>query len=716
MGWTRALAGGLALAAALRAGSNPDPEETFIGARRHYWAFQTVVRPPVPRVDSDWVRTPIDAFILQALREKGISPSPPASPETLRRRLSLDVTGLPPDGPAAVSYEELLNRLMALPQYGERMALKWLDVVRYADTNGFELDAERTQAWRYRDYVVNAFNTDKPYDRFIREQIAGDELYPGDTSALVALGFLRAGPRHVVGGNQDVEMNRQEDLTEITGAVGAAFLGLTVGCARCHNHKFDPILQTDYYRLQAIFAATEFRDVELATPAEKQAYEGAKAAFEAKLKVITDQIAAIENPYRVRLREAKLAKLEAKYREAFDVPKEQRTPEQERLAKEADAQVNLTWDEVVAVLTPEDRERRAALRRRMHRLEYERPEPPAAAFAVGNMAGEPPVSYVLKAGDFHLKLAPVEPGLVKVLCRGDESVPRTAQGRRSALAEWLASPGHPLTARVMVNRIWQMRMGTGLVPTPNDFGLLGAPSGGTNRRLLDWLAAEFVDHGWSVKHIDRLILLSSVYRQSAGDDPERAKSDPDNRLYWRMNRKRLEAELIRDSVLRVSGQLNLQAGGPPVRIPIEREVYDLIFTEGEPDNLWPVALDPAEHRRRSLYLLNKRTVRLPLLANFDQPDAMSSCPVRPASTHALQALSLFNGEFLQEQSAALAARLEKECPGGRDCAVNLAYRLALARAPRTEEMEMARRFFARDPALEDFCLALLNRSEFVYVP
>jgi len=663
------------------------------------------------------VRTPIDAFILKELQARSLSPSAEATPEVLRRRLHLDLTGLPARGDVRDSgYDAMVDRLMASPQYGERLGLKWLDVVRYADTNGFELDAERPEAWRYRDYVVSSFNQDKPFDRFLREQIAGDELYPGNHDALVALGFLRAGPRHVVGGNQDEEMNRQEDLTEMTSAVSSAFLGMTVGCARCHNHKFDPILQTDYYRLQSIFAATEFKDIEIATPEEKTAAEARKKEFEARLKVITDQIAAIENPYRTRLREQKLARLEPKFREAFDVPKEQRTPEQQRLAKEADAQVNLTWDEVVAVLTPEDKAKRAALRQQMHRLEYERPDPPAAAFAVANMTGDAPVTYVLKAGDHKQKLGAVTPGLVKVIWHGEEAVPASGAGRRSALANWLGSPAHPLTARVFVNRLWQLRMGTGLVATPYDFGLLGAASGTGNRALLDWLAAEFMDHGWSVKYLDRLIVTSSVYRQAALADEAKAKVDPDNKLYWRMNRKRLEAELLRDSVLAASGDLNLKMGGKPVRIPIEPEVYDLIFTEGEPDNLWPVALDPAEHHRRSLYLLNKRTVRLPLLANFDQPDEMSSCPMRPVSTHALQALSLFNGDFLAQQSSVMAQGLKKECGDGRDCAVGAAYRQALGRAPSADETAMARRFFARDAALEDFCLALLNRSEFIYVP
>ena len=261
----------MAAAGILLAAGGNDPDEQFIGARRNYWAFQKVVRPPVPPAKSRWGRTAIDAFVLKELAAKGLEPSPEAPPDALRRRLHLDLTGLPPDDVRDGDYDAAVDRLMASPHYGERLALKWLDVVRYADTNGFELDADRPEAWRYRDYVVSAFNRDKPFDRFLREQIAGDELYPGNHEALIALGMLRAGPRHVVGGNQDEEMNRQEDLTEMTGVVSSAFLGMTVGCARCHNHKFDPILQADYYRLQAIFAATEFKDVEIASAEEKSA-------------------------------------------------------------------------------------------------------------------------------------------------------------------------------------------------------------------------------------------------------------------------------------------------------------------------------------------------------------------------------------------------------------------------------------------------------------
>jgi len=292
-------------------------------------------------------------------------------------------------------------------------------------------------------------------------------------------------------------------------------------------------------------------------------------------------------------------------------------------------------------------------------------------------------------------------------------VPEGGTGRRSALANWLASADHPLTARVMVNRIWQARMGRGLVGTPNDFGALGQRP--TNQKLLDWLAVEFMEKNWSVKAIDRLIVLSSAYRQSSAPDPVKSKIDPENKLYWRKNQRRMEGEAIRDSVLAVAGTLNPAVGGKPVLVPIEKEVYDLIFTEGEPDNLWRTTADPAEHTRRSLYLLNKRSVRLPLLANFDQPDTMTSCPLRSTSTHALQSLSLFNSNFMQQQSQAFAARLRREAGEDRVKQIGRAFLLALGRQPRPPETALARTFLARAP-LSDFCLTLLNRNEFVYAP
>lgn len=700
-----------------------DKDRARVTSRRNWWSFQPVARPAPPALRDPWIRTPIDAFLLEPMLAAGLRPSAMASRERLLRRVTLDLTGLPPTPAEAAAFladkrgdawERVVDRLLASPRYGERWAQRWLDVVRYADTNGFELDAERLQAWRYRDYVIRSFNFDKPWDRFLKEQVAGDEIWPGDKESLVALGFHRAGPEHLVGGNQDQEMNRQEVLIEMTAGIGNVFLGLTMNCARCHNHKFDPVLQSDYYRLQAVFANTKGADVEIATSEEKTQYEAAKKDHEARLKPVREAILAIEKPYKTRLIEQNRKKLTPELLALLEIPKEKLSESDRVLQKNAKEQVEPSWDEVLAQVSASDREKRTGLRKQLHEIELDAPLPAPSAYAV-TLAKEPAETHVLKVGDHRMKLGAVGPGVPVVLASiVDKPIPPEAGGRRRALAEWLTDPRHPLTARVMVNRIWQFRMGRGIVGTPNDFGTLGEKP--THPKLLDWLASEFVDNNYSVKAMDRLIVLSSAYRQSADREAKRQAIDPENKLYWRMNRRRLEGEAIRDNVLAASGLLNLRMGGPAVKTPIEKEVYDLIFTEQEADNLWPLPKDKTEIYRRSIYLLNKRTVRLPMLANFDQPDTMSSCAMRPVSTHALQALSMINSDFLTEQSAAFGRRVRSEAPAGKGAQVKRAYLVALGRSPRVTEIRMAQQFFARGGTLQEFCLALLNRSEFLYVP
>jgi len=699
-----------------------DPPEKFIGNRGKYWAFQKVLRPPVPPVRDRWIRTPIDSFILEGLRAKQLTPSAPHDRTRLIRRVTFDLTGLPPT-PAEVdafvkdkspdAYLKVVDRLLSSPHYGERWASKWLDAVRYADTNGFELDKDRPHAWRYRDYVIDAFNSGKPYDLFIKEQIAGDEMFPGNQEALIATGYLRAGSEHLVSGNIDPEESRQEVLTEIATNVSQTFLGMTINCARCHNHKFDPILQSDFYSLQAIFAAAKGKDVEIATPAGKQSWDAAQKVYKERLAPIETALKELAKPYEQQIIEERKRQLAPKLLEALNIPKDKRTPEQKRLASDADVQVKPTWDEVVAVMPADVKARRAQLREQLHRVEFTQPDPLPTAYAYVNTGEAAPDSFVLRLGDPHSRLDPVEPAVPYVM-RAGYQIPGAPLGRRTAFAEWLASPANPLTARVMVNRIWQYRMGDGLVRTPNDFGTMGDKP--QNHALLDWLAAEFMDRGWSVKAIDRLVVTSSVYLQSSAPDEAKSKIDPQNRLFWRMTRKRMEGEAIRDAALSVAGTLNPKIGGRPVRIPIEPEVYDLIFTEFERDGLWLVDPDPSVQNRRGIYLYNKRSVRLPMLSAFDQPDAITSCPVRPVSTHSLQALSLFNSGFMQEVSRAFAQRLEKTCNRDRSCQIETAWRLALARPPRVEEVKMAKDFFNTGGLLTDFCLALFNRNEFIYVP
>jgi Protein of unknown function (DUF1549)/Protein of unknown function (DUF1553) len=692
-------------------------EDAFIGARGRYWAFQKVVRPAVPQGSGN----PIDAFILQELRRKQLEPSKPLDRAQLLRRVTYDLTGLPPT-PAELdaflkdlsrdAYEKVVDRLLASPHYGERWAAKWLDVVRYADTNGFELDQDRPHAWRYRDYVIRCFNQNKPYDRFIREQIAGDEMFPGDHEALIATGYLRAGSEHVVAGNIDPEESRQEVLTEIATNVGQTFLGMTINCARCHNHKFDPILQADFYSLQAIFAGAKGKEVEIASPEEKLAWDGAEKAYKERLTPISQALKALAKPYDEQIREERKRLLDPALLAAFNIPKDKRTPAQKTLADDAETQIKPTWDEVVAVMPAEVKAEREKLRKQLHEVEATAPDPLPAAYSFVN-TGEAAPSFVLRLGDPHSRLQPVDPALPYVI-RAAYTIPKASEGRRTALANWLASQENPLTARVMVNRIWQFRMGEGLVRTPNDFGTMGDKP--DSHALLDYLAAEFMTQGWSVKAMDRLIVTSSTYRQASAPDEAKSQIDPQNRLFWRMNRKRFDAEMVRDAALSVSGTLSPEAGGRPVKIPIEPEVYNLIFTEYERDGLWPVNPDRNVQNRRGIYLYNKRSVRLPLFTAFDQPDAITSCPVRPVSTHALQALSLFNSSFMQEVSQAFAVRLEKSCGNNRACQINSAWLLALSRKPRPEETQLAVKFFKSGGTLPDFCLALFNRNEFLYVP
>jgi mono/diheme cytochrome c family protein len=737
------------------------PDKELTDEQRSYYAFKKPLPGEILKVRNiAWARNPIDAFILAKLEQKGLAPSLPADKRTLLRRLTFDLTGLPPTA-AEISafladkspdaYEKVVRRLLSSPRYGERQAQHWLDVVRFGETNGYELDAEREQAWRYRDYVVRAFNEDKPYDRFILEQLAGDELEPDNFEAHVATGFLRAGPQHVVAGNQDEALNRQEWLTEAMLGTSSAFMGLTIGCARCHDHKFDPILQSDFYRLQAFFAATDNTDFKNYPKSDEENFQAAMKAHNARLKPIKDKLAAIEKPYEERIQSEKRRALEPKYADALNTPKDKRTKEQQEDAKHAERMLEVKYEELLTVLPANVRERRAALRREMHALQFEEPTPLPKALAVADKLDPIPRMFVLKLGDPHAPVREVEPRFPAVMlpksAPAAAAIPPLTTGakstsRRLALARWLVSPDHPLTARVMMNRLWQHHFGRGIVATPNDFGRNGAAP--THPELLDYLAVEFIARGWSVKRMHELIVLSNAYRQSSLNDVNKARTDPDNKLFWRQNRQRLDAEALRDAILATAGTLTEQMGGPPVRVPIEPEVYETIFTEYEPDNLWPVTPDVKQHTRRSLYLFRKRNVRLPMLVAYDQPDLMSSCGARSASIHALQSLTLMNSDFMQQQAQALARRLFSEAGASEPKMIARLYELALSRPPRAEEQKATQTFLKAHTALirqrivrresvvqlqslpetidaataaawVDLCLATLNLNEFVYV-
>ena len=689
---------------------------------RQHWAFRKPVRPAVPGGEAN----PIDAFIRERLKKEGLSHSPEADKRTLIRRVSYDLVGLPPT-PAEIdafladsspmAYEKLVDRLLASPHFGERQAQHWLDLVRYAESNGYELDADRPHAWRYRDYVVRSFNADKPYDQFAKEQIAGDEMAagkpPSEAADLhVATGFHRCGPVHVVSGNLDAAVVRQEVLTEMVVCVGSAFLGLTMGCCRCHDHKFDPLSAGDYYRMEAFFAGTRFKDVELTSEAEQKAVKDQMAAVRKETEPLRKKIAEIEAPYRVKLRAEKLATLDAATMAALETPSIKRSAEQKKLVKGTDGILTVRWDEVLAVLPPDVKAARAKLRDERFRLEAALPSPAAEAWAVANDEVLPP-TYVLKRGDVKKPTLKVEPSVPRVV--SDSGVVGPS---RTDLATWVTRADHPLTARVIVNRLWHHHFGRGIVNTPNDFGTRGGrPS---HPELLDWLACDLTtpsDGGvaWSLKRIHKMIVTSKTYRQ-VSDVPRNSK-DPDNSWLAKMNRRRLDAESIRDGMLTASGLLNRERGGSSIRTPLEPEVYDLIFSEDEPDQLWRVTADESQHHRRSLYLYAKRNVRYPMLEAFDQPDAINSCAARGVSTFAPQALILMNGPFARTQAKAMAESVRAGA-NSDVAAVWAVFRRAFGREPTKAEVTLVTEFLAANghDAFADFCLAVLNASEFVYVP
>jgi Protein of unknown function (DUF1553)/Protein of unknown function (DUF1549) len=733
------------------------PAESFTADQRAHWAYQTVKRAEPPAVkETGWVKNPIDRFILAELEASALPHAPEADRVALIRRATFDLTGLPPspDEVAAFlndqrpdAFERLVDRLLASPRHGERWGQHWLDLAHYADSNGFELDAERPDAWRYRDWVVKALNSDLPYDQFLSQQLAGDEIHPGDHQALVATGFCRCGPRELVGGNVIPEEKRQSELAEITGTVGSVFLGLTIGCARCHDHKFDAIPTTDYYRLQAFFAASELSEVPVATKQETEAFETAEKSIKQKVAPLKEQMAALEAPYRAALKARKMGMLTADERAIVNAPGKSRTPAQKRLAQGLETSLRITWEEVAEAVaaTPADRERRERLKRELYEIERNLPRPPAHAMALVDKQSSPAETYVLRRGDYKSKgprVAPCPPGVIFAATRApalavSNAGTPAAAGRRAALAKWLATAENPLTARVIVNRLWHHHFGRGIVTTSSDFGVRGEPP--SHPELLDWLASELVAGGWRLKPLHRLMVTSAAYRQSSKPDPRLAADDPENSLFGHMTRRRLDAEGIRDAMLAVSGELNPKMGGPGVLAPLEKEVKDLIFTEAEVVELWPVDRDPAEHLRRSVYIFRKRNVRYPLFDAFDAPDTQSACPRRATSTHALQALTLLNSEFATGRARSLSARARREGGGNLNDQIKRAYQLALGREPWANEVERARAFLAAqarliwrervlggrvgeqppgadDAAWADLALALLNSNEFLYVP
>lgn len=683
-----------------------------------HWAFQPVTKVELPRVkNSSWVRNPIDVFIAAEHETKGLAPAPEADRRTWLRRVTLDLTGLPPtfkeiddflNDTSANSYENVVERLLSSPHYGERWGRHWLDVARWAESEGYESNHLRPYAWRYRDYVVRAFNGDMPFDRFIREQLAGDEITPYTDDQLIATGFLAAA--RLSSNEEDMFRQRNDMLVDIVNATSSAFLGLTMQCAQCHNHRFDPLSANDYYRFQGFFIKGQAANVALKNPEMWKSYEAKRPmGYD---EAVRERDALFEKGRTKRIADAKRS-CDAETAKALALGREQRTPEQEKLARQADLLFQFTPAGIEAGLQGEDRKRYDLLKKQVADMEkgmLDKPQTfafysPATSphnLTVLPMKGFYPLvykpeelgsarPYLLSAGDVHRPASALRPGCPEIF----GAVPQKASEERPrlALANWLTNPRNPLTARVYVNRLWQHHFGRGIVPTPNDFGIKGAKP--THPALLDWLAGEFMGSGWSTKHMHRLIVLSKTYRQSANGSEENQRIDPDNHLWWRWEPRRLEAEAIRDSLLAVSGELDPSVGGKSI---------------------------PADQKstRRSLYLLQKRDIPPQQQSLFDGPGAMTeSCGRRQVTTVPLQALYLLNSEFSQERAKALAKRVWQEAGTDRARQIEAAFRLALGRMPNEREVLLANGFFSgaseNAAALSQFCQALLNVNEFVYI-
>ncbi|QDS92917.1 Planctomycete cytochrome C [Roseimaritima multifibrata] len=657
---------------------------------RQWWAFQPLTNPPVPTVVEiptpatqgsdqaaasyrieDWSKNPIDAFILQKQQAANLSPAPPADRAALLRRLSYDLTGLPPtpeqvqefiEDSSPDAYPKLVERLLDSPQYGERWARHWLDLVRYADSDGYRADFYRPDAWQYRDYVIRSLNEDKPYDRFVTEQIAGDEMYPDDPDALIATGYLR----HWIYEYNSRDARGQWDLimNDITDTTGDVFLGMGMQCARCHDHKFDPILQRDYFRLRAVFAAVLPKDgTVVASPEELAEHAKQQAIWEKKTASIQAKIDKIEAPYRVSAAKRAIIKFPADVQLIMDKTSEERSPYEHQIHELVHRQVLFEYSRLESRLKKEDKTAVLELKKQLGKMKAEKPKPLPTAMTIEDLGTEaPPVLIPKRSKD------PVEPGVLTILDPSPlDYTPNTelqSTGRRTAFAKWLTQPDNPLSTRVIVNRIWQYHFSRGLAPNSSDFGRLGGPP--SHPELLDWLTTQFVANGWSFKWLHRQIVLSETYRQSSSHPQMQAfqEIDPHNERYWRGNVLRLDAEQIRDSVLMVSGRLDERAGGPSTLSDVPR---------------------------RSIYTRVMRNARDPLMDVFDLPQFFSSESSRNRTTTPIQSLLLINSPIYLQHATAFASRIRKaeQNPSER---VRLAWRLISGREPTTDELEASLSF------------------------
>ncbi len=719
-------------------------------------AFRPAVRPTPPECRGV-ARSPVDRFILAAAEAKGLTLAPEADPATLLRRVTFDLTGLPPTpreieefvtasrAKPQAAYEEVVDRLLASPHYGERWGKYWLDAAGYADSNGyFNADSDRPLAWKYRDYVVRSFNADKPYDRFVREQLAGDELVgyrpdadvtPAIVEGLIATHFLRNAPDGTGESDGNPDEVRTDRLSVLEGNVQNVMnclLGLTVQCARCHDHKFEPISQKEYYGLQALLSPVYNPD-RWAKPNERVVLVGPRAELAARQRLneqIDRQIKAGQSgltsfaePLREQLLDERLNRLDAAertaIREALNTGKDKRSKAQADVLK-VHAKVVEISDDALAERFPEYGRLREQVKQTVAQREKDRPPPAEAIAAFVETDPKPPPHHVLKRGLHGQPGEEVQPGALEVLSAANNRFTvqppadgRVSTGRRTAFANWVTSPDNPLFARVMVNRIWQHHFGSGLVATVDNLGASGAAP--SHPELLDYLAAEFARSGWSVKAMHRLIVTSAVYRQSSAPREKLETVDPDNRLLARFPLRRLDAEAVRDAMLHVSGELDARVGGPYV--PSKRTAEGTVEVAESMDGA----------HRRSIYLQQRRTQVVTFLQLFDAPSIVTTCGKRSPSTVPLQSLVLLNSEFARARARAFAARFGREAGADPASRLDLAFRLACGRPPRQEERALCESFLGKQSAVygkekdaelrawTDLCQMLFASNAFLYV-
>ena len=659
---------------------------------RAWWAFQPIKEVVIPDVRLDhtlgvsesWTTDPIDRFVLNKMQEKGLEPAPEADRLTLIRRLSYDMIGLPPTAEesqqfvkdnSADAYERLVDRLLDSPHYGERWARHWLDLVRYADSDGYRIDHYRPHAWRYRDYIIRSMNNDKPYDRFVQEQLAGDELFPGDADALIATGFLRHWIYEY--NSRDAKGQWETILNDVTDTTGDVFLGMGMQCAKCHDHKFDPILQRDYYRLQAFFAAIFPQDRSVASDAVREEYSVKLTEWEKATESLRAQIAEIEAPFRAKAADQAVGRFPPDTEAAARKSAAERSSFERQITYLIERQVDFEYSRLDDLIKGDEKEKRLALKKQLAAFEHLKPKELPVAMTVADVGCDVPETFIPKK-----KSVVIKPGYLTIFAEEEASIEAlpndSSSGRRSTLAKWLTRPDHPLTTRVIVNRIWQYHFGKGLAPNSSDLGRLGGEP--SHPELLDWLTLRFVEGGWSLKKLHRMILLSATYRQAATHPrlAEQQGRDPLNQFYWRSDVRRLEAEQIRDAMLAVCGLLQVGnekavEGAKQIRLGGEGVMGDV--------------------PRRSIYMRVMRNARDPLLDSFDLPLFFSSESTRNTTTTPVQSLMLINSPQLLQYATALARRVEKESVGSDlNTRVVHLWKIVYGREPTEDEARYASEF------------------------